>query len=268
MYRYHGVLVYQSHDDDGVLEIIEREGVRSLHFGSFSRQSSMRLDAPDSLELEYVRTLTRWLLFKPELTGQTLLIGLGGGSISKFLWQHFPNCQLRVIEYRDSVVKIAQSHFALPKDARMKIIIDDGGKYVLERQESQRQQYELMIVDAFDHDGMAASTYHREFFDACQALLTRDGILAINLWGGTGNPIFQQVALWLGQVFDWRILFIPVQGRGNIIGLAFNKAVPTYAMADLKVTAKHLAERYQIDFPKYLKEIKKHNSSTLKTLIN
>ena len=62
MYKYNGMLIYQSHDDDGVLEVVERDGVRSLHFGSYPRQSSMSLDFPDTLELAYVRAMTAWML--------------------------------------------------------------------------------------------------------------------------------------------------------------------------------------------------------------
>ncbi|MDO9105458.1 MAG: spermine synthase [Methylovulum sp.] len=267
MYRYNGVLVYESHDDDGILEIVERDGVRSLHFGTFPRQSSMSLSEPDKLELEYVRAMTSWFLFKDNLDDEALIIGLGGGSLTKHLLYHFPDCRLKVIEYRHSVVKIARSHFGLPLDARLKIIVDDGGTYLRQRADTSQERYSVLIVDAFDHEGMAESICNKDFFDACKSVLKNDGLLVINLWGGTGNPLFQQVALWLGQVFGWKILFLPVQGRGNIIGLAFNHAVPIYSMKALREHALALEQRFGIEFTTFLKDIKKHNSSTINQLI-
>lgn len=263
MYKYEGHLIHESHDDDGILEVVEINGVRSLHFGSFPRQSSMSLTEPDKLHLHYVRAMTSWLLFKPTLDDEALIIGLGGGSLTKHLLHHFPECRLKAVEYRKSVVKIARSHFGLPLDPRLKVIIDDGAKYVRQRTESQAEQYSLMFIDAFDHDGMAPSICNHAFFDACKVLLKKDGMLVINLWGGINKPLFQQVALWLGETFDWRILFLPVKGRGNIIGLAFNKEAPLPSMKDLRTRAIILEQIYEIEFISYLKEIAKHNSSVL-----
>ncbi|MDP3877546.1 MAG: spermine synthase [Methylobacter sp.] len=267
MYRYQGRIIHESHDDDGILEVIEQDGVRSLHFGSFPRQSSMLLAEPDKLHLEYVRAMTSWLLFKPTLDDQALIIGLGGGSLAKHLLHHFPDCRLKVVEYRESVVKIARSHFGLPLDPRLKVIIDDGAKYVRQRTESQSEQYSLMFVDAFDHEGMAPSICNHAFFDACKALLKKDGMLVINLWGGVNKPQFQQIALWLGQSFDWKILFLPVKDRGNIIGLAFNEQTPLHDMKDLRTRAIILEQLYQIEFIAYLKELIKHNSSVINNSI-
>lgn len=266
MYKYEGRLVHQSHDDDGVLEVVEMNGIRSLHFGSHSRQSSMSLAEPDKLELSYVRAMTSWLLFK-DTVDEALIIGLGGGSITKFLLYHFPDCRLKVVEYRQSVVKIARSHFGLPLDPRLKIIIGDGGAFVRQRAQTYQEKYPFLIIDAFDHDGLADSINNEAFFKACQIMLKRDGILAINLWGGTKNPVFQQVALWLGRVFDWRILFLPVRNRGNIIVLAFNHNVPAFDLKGLKIKAGALEQHYQIEYNVFLKDICKHNASTLKQVI-
>jgi len=267
MYKYDGLLVHQSHDDDGIIEVVELAGVRSLHFGSMSIQSAMRLDDPDQLALAYVQTMTCWMLFKEALVDKALVVGLGGGSITKHLLQHFPDCHLTVVECRESVVRIARSHFALPLDRRIKVIIADGGPYVRKRADSHRERYSLVVLDAFDHDGLAESISNQAFFDACQAVLKKDGILVINLWGGTSNPVFQSAALWLGRAFDWKILFLPVVGRGNIIGLAFNSILPTVTLTRLANRALELEQKYHINFPGFLKDLKKHNASTLKKLI-
>jgi spermidine synthase len=267
MYRYEGRVIHESHDDDGILEVVDCAGVRSLHFGSSPRQSSMLLSEPDKLQLDYVRTMTSWLLFRPTLDDEALIIGLGGGSLTKHLLHHFPECHLKVVEFRSSVVKIARSHFGLPLDPRLKVIIDDGARYVNQRTESQAEQYSMMFIDAFDHEGMAPSICNHAFFDACKVLLKKDGMLVINLWGGVDRPLFQQVAQWLGRTFDWRILFLPVKGRGNIIGLAFNEKAPLFTIKDLRTRAIILEQQYQIEFISYLKEIIKHNSSVINNSI-
>jgi spermidine synthase len=267
MYKYEGLLIHESHDDEGIIEIIECKGVRSLHFGSHPRQSSMLLTDPCKLELNYVRAMASWLLFKPTLDDDALIVGLGGGSLTKHLLQHFPDCRLKVVEYRKSVVKIARSYFGLPLDPRLKIIVDDGGDYIRRRAEPYRGYYSLLFIDAFDHEGMAASICSEAFFDACKALLKKDGILVINLWGGTNNPEFQQVSQWLARVFNWQILFLPVRDRGNIIAFAFNDYAPLFSMKELRTNALALEQQYQIEFPTFLKDLKKHNASTFNQVI-
>lgn len=266
MYRYEGQLIHESHDDDGILEVIDRDGVRSLHFGSYPRQSSMRLVDPEKLELSYVRAMTSWLLFKETLDDDALVIGLGGGSLTKHLLYHFPDCRLKVVEYRKSVVKIARSHFALPLDPRLKIIIDDGGDYVRQRTESHSQRYSLVFVDAFDHNSMAESICCEAFFDACQLLLKANGMLVINLWGSE-RPLFAQVALWMERVFNGKILFVPVQGKGNVIGLAFNDTCPLYQLKDLRLRAIALEEQYQIEFPTFLRDLGRNKASLIDNVI-
>ncbi len=145
MYKYDGLLIHESHDDEGIIEVIDRKGVRSLHFGSHPRQSSMLLADPYKLELDYVRAMASWLLFKPALDDDALIIGLGGGSLTKHLLQHFPDCRLKAVEFRKSVVKIARSHFSLPLDHRLKIIVDDGGDYIRQRAEPYREHYCLLM---------------------------------------------------------------------------------------------------------------------------
>ena len=92
----------------------------------------MLLSDPDQLHSLYARAMMAWLLFKDQ-PGEVLMIGLGGGSLAKFLLQRFEDCKIKVLEYRRGVVKIARSHFSLPLDPRLKIKIGDGGHYVRQK---------------------------------------------------------------------------------------------------------------------------------------
>ena len=65
MYKYQGLLIYESHDDEGIIEIVDTQGERALHFGSSARQSSMRLSEPNRLNSLYARAMMTSLLFSP-----------------------------------------------------------------------------------------------------------------------------------------------------------------------------------------------------------
>jgi spermidine synthase len=265
MYKYNGLVVYQNHDDEGVLEVVEENGIRSLHFGSSSRQSSISLRDPESLQLPYTRAMTSWMLFKGTVD-DVLIIGLGGGSLARHLLYHFPDCRLRAVECRASVVKIARSHFGLSLDPRLKVIVDDAGNYVRQQAQTCSGRHSLILVDAFDFEGMTQSIASIAFFDACKILLQPDGLLVINLWG-TESKIFGSCLHWLEQVFDGKVLVLPVRNRGNMIAVAFNQNAPRYEMKDLKARAILLEQQYQIEFPNYLKDFNKHNANSIQSVI-
>ncbi len=265
MYKYEGLLIHESHDDDGILEVVEYQGVRSLHFGSSAKQSSIRLNAEHKLELDYVRAMMMWLVFvdQPE---KALVIGLGGGSLARYLLEQFPQVQIKVVEYRKSVVKIARSHFGLPLDPRLKIFIGDGGDYLRKRADTLVDNFQLVFLDAFDHEGMALSLRNQAFFDACKLVLSSNGILVMNLWS-SDKPLFEQIAWWLGQIFDWRILFLPVPGKGNVIGFAFSEQVPKQTIRELRKRALLLDTQYDIEFSTFFKEFKRNNDNILNRTI-
>ncbi len=265
MYKYDGLVVHQSYDQEGIIEIVDKEGVRALHFGSHSRQSTMLLAEPNELHSLYAQSMMGLLLFndKPE---DILMIGLGGGTIPKYLLHHFEQCKIQVVEYRDSVLKIARSHFGLPLNPRLKIKIGCGGEYVSTQSRKIREKHDIIIVDAFDHEGMAPQVASENFFDGCKSLLKNDGLLAINLWGNN-KDLFQDIAWNIGRVFEWRILFLPVRKRGNIIGFAFRENATQYTMKQLREKAKQLEQQYHFEFTLYVKDFKRNNNSVLDKVI-
>jgi spermidine synthase len=263
MRKYGGTVVHQSHDNDGILEVVEENGVRSLHFGSRPIQSSMSLTNPDYLQSPYARAMMAWNLFL-DSCDEALMIGLGGGTLAKHMLLQFPESRIKAIEYRASVARIAHSHFGLPKDQRLKICIGDGGVYIREQAEKAavQQQYELLLIDAFDHDAMSPSVNSEAFFDACLKLLSQQGLMVINLWGND-KAKFEKTAWYMGRSFDWKILFLPVRKRGNIIGFGFSADMPEFSIRQLRAKAKDLEKCTQIEFPILLKDLIKNNNATL-----
>lgn len=265
MYKYDGLLIHQEYDEQGAIEIVETDGVRALHFGTHPRQSSMLLNAPNELHSKYVRAMMVWLLFK-EQPKNVLMIGVGGGLLSKYLLYQFPECQIKAIEFRQAIVKIARRFFALPLDPRLKVKIGDGAHYIKQQSQQIPEQHDLIMIDAFDHEGMADTMQGINLFSACKELLTDDGLLVINLWGSK-DDLFKQLTWEMGETFNWKVLFLPVRGRGNVIAIAFSDGVGHYSMKALRARAKQLDAQYQIEFIDFIKDIKRNNGSVLNRVI-
>src|SRR5687768_6889344 len=100
------------------IQISEERGVRYLHFGSRWIQGAMRMSRPYHLELEYTREMMLPLLLRPEpgWPARALLIGLGAGSLAKFVYRFRPQCRVTVVELRQDVVDAAGQFFRLPDD--------------------------------------------------------------------------------------------------------------------------------------------------------
>lgn len=265
MYKYEGIIVHQTQDEQGIIEIVDTKGERALHFGTHSRQSSMLLDDPNHLNSLYAQAMMGLLLFN-DSPKNILMIGLGGGTITKYLLHQFNECKIKVIEYRSSVLKVARSHFQLPLDPRLKVKIGCGGAYVSAQSQLTKGIHDVMVIDAFDDQGMALEVSSERFFDGCKTLLKDDGLLAINLWG-TKKELFQEVSWNMGRVFEWRIFFLPVRKRGNVIGFAFRENARKYSMKELREKANQLEQQYHINFPTFVKDFKRNNTTVLKKVI-
>src|SRR5690349_8452112 len=99
------------------IEISEQKGVRSLHFGSPWVQGAMRIARPWALELEYTRQMMAPLLLHDDSWPATVLqIGLGAGSLTRYLLRARPYARQVIVELSTDVVAAARQFFKLPED--------------------------------------------------------------------------------------------------------------------------------------------------------
>jgi len=262
---YGGFVVYQAASDEGIIEVVDIEHKRSLHFGTYPRQSSMSLDAPHSLELSYTRAMMAGLLFQPKPVN-ICVIGLGGGSLVKFLLHHFEDCKIDVVEYRQDVIDVAQRYFHVPhNDPRLRIHHGDGYQFVSEQFFSNGAFYDLLLVDAYDHLGMSASVEGQAFFDACAGVLNADGLMSINLWG-TDRPGFSQSMQRINQSFSDQTLVLPVADKGNVIGLALKQKFNVSQLKKHRDLAETLNQKFDVGLPQSLHDLIRQNISFLNRL--
>ncbi len=170
-------------EDAKTVYVSEKFGVRSLHIGSDTVQSSMRISRPNDLELSYTRSMMAFLLFHPS-PKHVLMIGLGGGSVAKFVRHHMPEVFVRVLEIDPHVVAIARQCFLVPENApRFEIIVGDGAEYI----SREDVRADVIMVDGYDAESYVEALATKVFYSDCRARLAPGGMLVVNLWGGTGS---------------------------------------------------------------------------------
>ena len=200
--------------DDG-LEVTEERGMRVLHLGSRAIQSAMRVSRPWDLELAYTRAMMGFLMFNP-MPQDVLMIGLGGGSLAKFIRKQRPQTHITAVEIDPRVIAAARTHFELPPDDDTLTVIEaDGALYVRQHPGSA----DVILLDGFDAGNQVEALATQTFYAACRRVLKPGGVLVVNLWGRDSD--FAEYFARLTRAFDGEVGWIAVQNKTNVIVFAF-----------------------------------------------
>jgi spermidine synthase len=243
------------------VEVSEEGGVRSLHLGGDAIQSSIRLDRPDELALDYTQAMMAFLLFLP-LPREVLMIGLGGGSMARYIHQRMPGARTTVVEINPKVLAAARSMFHFPADdARLQVEIADGADYVREHAESA----DVLLVDGFDDGKQPAALCAQAFYDAAYATLRPGGVMVVNFMAEESK--LDVYLRRIEQSFDERVVRLHAADRVNLIAFAFKCHPREIAWAELKRRARQLKSVHDLpleDFVAGLKELNAHTQAKLK----
>ncbi len=253
MGKYGGTVIHRCHDEDGPIEVVESHGVRSLHFGSPARQSAMALADPDHIELAYLRAMLAGLVFVPA-PARILILGLGGGSLPRFLSHHYPDALIEVIESRSAMVAVAREYFGLPDRPGLNIQIADGGEYLQRQVTAGNCQYDLILVDVFDEQGLAPMVLQHDFFAALVSLINFGGVVCVNLWSGHAES-FRAVMRLLKLYFPTGAYSLPVMGRGNVVGLGLESALGSPRLKACNCRAQKLEQQLGIEFTRLVQRL-------------
>jgi spermidine synthase len=243
------------------VDISEMNGVRALHLGNATVQSAMRINAPFELELTYTRGMMCFLLFTSQAR-EVVILGLGGGSIPKYIHRHLPQMRVTTVELNPAVLDAARSHFHLPPDdERLRVVLGDGTVYIRDNPGSA----DVLMLDAYDSAGLPSELSSQEFYDSCAAALAPDGVLVVNLWGS--DKRFDAYLQRIEQSFDGRVLMMPTGRPGNIVIFAFKRQAGDLRWKTLRERAKELQNDLRIEFLDFVERLRDNNLNTANRLI-
>ncbi|MEA5123418.1 fused MFS/spermidine synthase [Xanthomonas floridensis] len=204
-----------------------------LSFSDDTVQTRMARWAPHRLVLPYTRSMLAavWLQPHPARIG---LIGVGGGAQLKFCHRYLRHARIEAVE-ADAQVLALRDAFALPPDdARLEISLGDGAQWIGGRD----GRYDLLLLDAYDADGIPPTLCTSEFYAQCRAALTPGGVMALNLYD---VPVAEPLAQ-LRSIFDGLVLVLPEQDLRNQVVIAWNRrgtpGTPEQALAGLPWAAR------------------------------
>ncbi len=241
--------------------VSEEEGVRYLHLGGDHIQSAMRIDAPDDLELDYTRTMMAFLLFHPR-PRDCLMIGLGGGSIPKFLFRRLPGVRTRVIELNPAVITTARSLFSVPADGtKLKVELGDGALTV----HGMKEGCDLLFVDGFDDGDQVPGLVSEDFYAAAYEALRAHGVLVVNFFGRDRK--FDRYLRRIEAAFAGCVVCLNAREDGNVIVFAIKGAPRLIAWDELRRCAVRLEEKLGLPFSSHVSGLRKMNRWTRQALL-
>ncbi|HQT00316.1 MAG: spermidine synthase [Hydrogenophilales bacterium 16-64-46] len=234
--------------DDGV-EVTEARGVRTLHLGSRAIQSAMRVSRPWDLELAYTRAMMGFVMFNPQ-PQQVLMIGLGGGSLAKFIRKHREQTHITAVEIDPRVIAAARGQFELPpNDATLDVIEADGALYVRQHPASA----DVILLDGFDAGNQVEALATQTFYDACRRALRPGGILVVNLWGRDHE--FAEYFARLARAFDGEIGWLSVQDKTNVIVFGFADDGASAKLVEVQPRLADLGKRWGLDLRGFARDM-------------
>ncbi|KIO49528.1 polyamine aminopropyltransferase [Nitrosospira sp. NpAV] len=248
----HGFSKRRAHtQDESNIQLSEQGGVRALHLGNSMVQSAMRLTAPNDLELTYTRYMMGFMLFhsNPE---NILMIGLGGGSLAKFVYHRLPRTKTTVIEINPQIVAMARNYFFVPADdQRLQVIIGEGEDYVA----SHPASADVLMIDGFDDGCQVSSLCSQDFYNRTRETLKKKGVLVVNLL--SRDKGLQEYLRRIENSFGGHVITMAAEARGNLIVFAFKQNPGKLAWEELRERAKKLEAEFALPFPEYVKKLRR-----------
>ena len=238
------------------IAVSESRGVRTLHVGGEAIQSSMRLEDPYALALDYTRCMMGFLLFHPE-PRRALMIGLGGGSLAKFFHKFLKKTSIKVVELDERVVVAAREHFALPR--AIEVQIGDGAEAL------EPECCDTLVVDAFEDELHVPRLASQAFYDGAFLALSEPGALVVNFMND--DPKFDQTLQRLERAFGGAVIVMPALYDPNILAFALKGIPSTISWSALRSRAEALESRLDLPFTRYVARLRAMNRCTAAELI-
>lgn len=236
-------LLEQATSDYNTILVTERGSVRTMYFvvdGTRYIESRWDMDNPNSLDLDYSRTMMAGFLIQPE-PKRFMMMGVGGGQISNYLFERFPKLEIDAVDIDPEVVRLARKYFGVPDDPRYRTHVGDGRLFI----EKSAAPWDMIMLDAFRGVFVPYHLKTQEAYRGCLAHLTPQGVVVANLHNLT--RMYPHDRETLASVFPHCYSFVSESGnQTTFVASAAAERIGTYAIRE---NAHVVEDRFDFDLP-------------------
>ncbi|MBT9457262.1 MAG: spermidine synthase [Burkholderiaceae bacterium] len=233
----------------------EFDGVRFLHLDSIWVQGAMRIRKPQALELDYIKRMMAWMLWRPENEineGHAVQLGMGAAALTRFTHKVL-RMQTTVVEINPSVIAACRAWFHLPDDdKRLTVLNTDAANWVAD--DANLQTVQVLNVDLYDQDAASPVLDDEAFYAGCYRVLDDGGVMTVNLFGRDAS--FARTARRVAQIFGsdqvWSLT--PTKEGNTILVAARGVQVPD--RDTLERRAANIESRFELPARKWLRMVR------------
>ena len=200
------------------------------------RQSCFDTRHPDRIVMNYPKLMLGALFVNPA-PQSVLIIGLGGGTLPRTLRILLPDTRIDVVEIDPAVVRVASRYFGFVAGDKTRVIESDGRVYV-KRALRGTQRYDLIMLDAFDHEYIPEHLLTQEFLQEAKSLLAPGGVLAANTFSSSG--LYEHESVTYEKVFE---RFFNLKRENRVI---VTRLGPLPDAAQLRATAHPFVDPFEV----------------------
>ena len=233
------------------VNISEERGLRLMHLGDDAIQSRMRIDRPDELSLAYTRAMMGGLMFAPRAR-DFLMIGLGGGSLAKFIHRRLPRARVTAVEINAQVLIAARTMFGVPRDGkRFTALLGDGAKVVRTLEPA---SYDIVLLDAYCGGRQVPAITRRAFYGRVRGVLRPGGVLVVNCIAD--QPELRGYLDNLCRAFGGRVWAVPTPPDDNLVVFALGPSVEEPTIESLRPRAVDWQARLSLPFRRWMRDLR------------
>lgn len=197
--------------DRRVLYFIKPGGHRIL-------ESAMDRRQPDRLIVPYSKVMMASYLCLDNVR-TSLVFGLGGASMVKFINCNFPDTRVDIVEIDSEVLRVAKTYFHFRENSETNVILDDAAIYI----DMCEKKYDVIYMDAFsgnnddtDSNGVPNAIKNRSYYNRLRELLNPEGVIVFNI--NHSNHLKEDLDLIRNSFRHTMILSVPE--RRNLVVVA------------------------------------------------
>lgn len=151
-------------------------------------QSNVNVDDPTHLFFEYVQRIGHVIdqLGMPGEPITALHLGAGAFTLPRYVHATRPGSRQQVIELESDLVDFVRQELPLPRNASIRVRHGDAREVLGKLPSGLRGSVDLVVVDVFSGARTPAHVTSIEFYREVVAMLSPNGVVAINIADGPG----------------------------------------------------------------------------------
>lgn len=172
-------LLAQKRSPYSVVSVEERGTTRYLKLGDLI-QSAWDPKRPRRMPYPYSKLMATavagWPGSAQDQPASFLMIGLGGGTLTRHLSERYPRLAMTVVELDPVVVEFAKKYFGV--SPKIEVHVADGRAFL----EKNLRRFDIIALDAFSENYIPPALMTREFLVLVASRLKPGGLLLVNTW--------------------------------------------------------------------------------------